>query len=428
MEFVLWGAGDRGVRILPHIGKENVIAIIDKDVNKQGRQLQGIDIISYDDFKKKYYGKCIVLTTAENVLAGILKNEGYQNYLYMNDCPEDFQSPNPREILKKNVLKLFDNKDNFVIYGNNLYTIILYQWGKSKLGDGKVKIVTGDGISDVLFNTFQEFCDGNVSRKFDVNDEGKILLNTNKNQVITSGVIFKEIIQLARYSEKIAEYRNNRIEKFKNKHCGEKCFIIGLGSSLRMEDLDYLYEKNQICFSMNLIYKAYDKTKWRPNYYVAQDVLIMNKQKQVFDYLDGIDAFISDGSKAFCQENHKDNIYINHMACYGYEDEEMPFSEDFAQICYMSGTVAYACIQLAVYMGFSEIYLYGMDFSGLGDKCKHFYKCETDGEVYSTAHQFYVCYMSAKKYAEEHGIKIFNASRGGDLEMFQRVSLEEIDM
>lgn len=428
MEFILWGAGDRGERILPHIGHENVLAIIDKDVNKQGKKLEGIDIISYDEFKRMYYGKCIILTTAERTLAGILEKEGYRNYLYMNDCPEDFQSPNPRNILKNSVMKLFQAEKNYVIYGNNLYAIILYQWGKDKLGDGKLEVVTGENISDELFVTFNKCCDGNVRKKFVKEDNEKILLNTDKNQGIISSDEFKDIVQLARYSEHIGEYRNHRIEKFENIHRGEKCFIIGLGSSLRYEDLDYLYEKKQKCFSMNLIHKAYNKTKWRPDYYVAQDVLIANREKQVFDYLDGIDAFISDGSKSFCQEQHTDNIYINHMACYGYEDEEMPFSEDFAQICYMSGTVAYACIQLAVYMGFSEIYLYGIDFSGLGKTCTHFFECETDGEEYTTAHQFYVCYMSAKKYAEQHGIRIWNASRGGDLEIFDRIKLEDIVM
>ncbi len=233
--------------------------------------------------------------------------------------------------------------------------------------------------------------------------------------------------QLGKVKEKV-EQVNNRIEKFKNLHYGKKCFIIGHGPSLREEDLEYLYEKKQICFSMNLAYKVYDKTKWRPNYYVAQDVYIMNSQKQVFDYLEGIDAFISDGSQSFCDENHGDNIYINHMACYGYEDEEMPFSEDFAQICYISGTVSYSCIQLAVYMGFTEIYLYGIDFAGIGGRYEHFFKHDTDVDEPPCAHQFYVSYMSAKKYADEHGIKIYNASRGGDLEMFERVKLEEIEL
>lgn len=428
MKFVLWGAGDRANRILPHIGHQNVLAIIDKDINKQGKKLQGIDIISYEQFKKSFYGNCVILTTAERILAQILEKEGYHNYFYMNDCPEDFQSPNPRDILKRNILNIFNEGNRYIVYGNNLYTIMVYQWGKSKLGEENVKVITGDDLSDSLYCTFCDFCDGNVSKEFDENDSGAVLLNTNKNESVANCVEFKEIIQLSRYSEKIAEYRNKRIEKFKNKHNGQKCFIIGLGPSLRVEDLDYLNEKKQICFSMNLIDKVYCKTNWRPNYYVAQDVYIMNNQKQVFDYLDGIEAFISDGSQAFCNETHSDNIYINHMACYAYEDDEIPFSEDFAQICYMSGTVSYACIQLAVYMGFKEIYLYGIDFSGKSKKYEHFFKHETDTENLPCADQFYVNYISAKKYAEKHGIKIYNASRGGDLELFDRVCLEEIEL
>lgn len=163
----------------------------------------------------------------------------------MNDCPEDFQSPNSRDILKRNILNLFHDGNRYIVYGNNLYTIMVYQWGKSKLGEENVKVITGDALSGSLYNTFCDFCDGNVNKEFDENDSGAVLLNTNKNESVANCVEFKEIIQLSRYSEKIAEYRNNRIEKFKNKHNGQKCFIIGLGPSLRVEDLDYLNEKNK---------------------------------------------------------------------------------------------------------------------------------------------------------------------------------------
>lgn len=32
----------------------------------------------------------------------------------------------------------------------------------------------------------------------------------------------------------------------------------------------------------------------------------------------------------------------------------------------------------------------------------------------------------AKKYADEHGINIYNATRGGMLEVFPRVNLEDV--
>jgi effector-binding domain-containing protein len=35
-------------------------------------------------------------------------------------------------------------------------------------------------------------------------------------------------------------------------------------------------------------------------------------------------------------------------------------------------------------------------------------------------------YRSARDYAERHGIKIYNATRGGALEVFERVNFDEI--
>ena len=35
-------------------------------------------------------------------------------------------------------------------------------------------------------------------------------------------------------------------------------------------------------------------------------------------------------------------------------------------------------------------------------------------------------YCVVKKYAQEHGIKIQNATRGGKLEIFERVNLDDL--
>ena len=37
-----------------------------------------------------------------------------------------------------------------------------------------------------------------------------------------------------------------------------------------------------------------------------------------------------------------------------------------------------------------------------------------------------LAYQSAKKYADAHGIKIYNATRGGNLEVFERVDFDSL--
>ena len=102
------------------------------------------------------------------------------------------------------------------------------------------------------------------------------------------------------------------------------------------------------------------------------------------------------------------------------------FSDDPYAIVYHGMTVTYSAMQLAVYMGFKEIYLLGCDCDYSGEK-QHFMdyglKTETADNPESKA---IAAYTTAKNYADEHGIKIYNATRGGKLEVFERVDLDSL--
>ena len=90
--------------------------------------------------------------------------------------------------------------------------------------------------------------------------------------------------------------------------------------------------------------------------------------------------------------------------------------------------MTYAAIQLAAYMGFAEIYLLGVDFTYCGSSQKtyaHFYKEEKLISVGADKHVL-LAYKAAKKYADENNILIYNATRGGKLEVFQRVNFDDL--
>ncbi|MPN15362.1 hypothetical protein SDC9_162693 [bioreactor metagenome] len=77
-------------------------------------------------------------------------------------------------------------------------------------------------------------------------------------------------------------------------------------------------------------------------------------------------------------------------------------------------------------MGFKEIYLLGADCSFLGTKQHFIEHGHYDNDIGSAAERNITSYAEAKNYADQHNIKIFNATRGGKLEIFPRVSLEQI--
>lgn len=229
--------------------------------------------------------------------------------------------------------------------------------------------------------------------------------------------------------------RYSHLKKIKGIHRGKRCFIVATGPSLRIEDLDML--KNEWTISMNSIVACLDKTTWRPSYYIVQDSEAM---KEMLDS----NANIQDVSK---------NVFISQIVrrkCYLSFDAQMlpldmcghntrhqltgiKFSENCYEKIYDGYTVTYSAIQLAAYMGFKEIYLLGCDCNyNLKNKHAfgyHFSEEREEGlsdESDIMALRMISAYCAAKEYADKHDLKIFNATRGGKLEVFQRINFESL--
>ena len=103
-----------------------------------------------------------------------------------------------------------------------------------------------------------------------------------------------------------------------------------------------------------------------------------------------------------------------------------------------SPTVSYAAMQIAVYLGYSEIYLLGFDHNysfefdssgnviSTGKTDTHFFKDEVPEDIIADVWGMTKAYESFKDYADNHGIKVRNATRGGKLEVFERVNFDSI--
>lgn len=241
-----------------------------------------------------------------------------------------------------------------------------------------------------------------------------------------------------RHNRLLVERSVPMVESVRNIHEGHRCFIIGNGPSLIASDLDRL--KNEICFGANRIYKIFDKTNWRPTYYcVGDDTLIRNSAKVINEKI---------VQKKYVGLNKIEIIPKLKDAVYSYFSEEedshdpddpiLPkFSDDITKCYYQGFTVTYMSLQLAVYMGFKEIYLLGVDnnYSVMIDPsgkvvrqdgvADHF-SSDYQTEVIPTLYKFTYAYMAAKKYTDAHGIKIINATRGGKLEVFPREDFDEL--
>lgn len=250
------------------------------------------------------------------------------------------------------------------------------------------------------------------------------------------------------------------LRSYKNKYKDKRCFIIGNGPSLSAADLDMI--KGEYSFACNRIYLLFDKTEWRPTFLTVMD------KPYSLAYLRELCAVPAE--MKFSAIGRTSKMYpldgaipvrMEHNVGYWLQKGTPPPFSDNPVKCLHSGlTSTYLSMQLAVYMGFKEIVLLGVDHNYkyqwvispdirknpekyfdkplLGEsrrvaevKSDHFGKTYNTGRgiditgVYCTQ-EVTLAYLAARSYAKEHHIRIINATRGGKLEVFQRMSLEKV--
>jgi len=260
------------------------------------------------------------------------------------------------------------------------------------------------------------------------------MIKKYKNKINSTLYRFTRLIKIIKFPQ---SQHAEALKKFRNKHLNKRCFIIGNGPSLKAEDLDKM--NNEITFAFNRIYYIFDQTNWRPTYYCSED------EKTIFPSKEEINNLKIE-NKFFPVNFPWDfKIHFNNAKYYifkfGDPSVEPKFSEDIVKGIYWGNTVAYTAIQLAVYMGIREIYLLGVDHNfskTINDKgeividenAKDYFteKYNSDKEnLYIPNTEISTrAFIAAKKYADKHKIKIYNATRGGKLEVFERVDFDKI--
>ena len=231
---------------------------------------------------------------------------------------------------------------------------------------------------------------------------------------------------------------SKKLKRFKDIHKGETCFIVGNGPSLSAEDLSKIYAKNIPTFGFNRIYLMFDNTKWRPTYYMSQDEKMLGNCFDIVDKLNLKYKFIPLFHNYYHNIKIKNAFYFNMKA----SQNDFPlFSEDISKFFGASTTVAYSAAQLAVYMGFKKIFLIGVDhsFSTYQNDKGEIISDETVKDYFSDEYfkdkaQLYIpnldastrVFMAMREYCHKNNIEVYNATRGGRLDVFHRVDLDKV--
>lgn len=415
----LFGAGNNCRGVIKFLGKDNISVIIDNDMRKWGRQIEEIPVISLLEFINSgaFVPVLVTVTTRQNEIMCQLKKAGFLEIYYAPSIQFGFYR-NTEELIR--FLEM--DKNTPVFFGNNPIT--------DKIIEGLLK----QGITYKILDCSEEDYPvlnrqaeaENLVTEESLLPQQKIFVTDAKEHNLEN--FSHEVVNITDIYEEKFLPRHNELEKFRDIHRGKRCFLIGNGPSLLYSDLEKLRKNKEISFGVNRIYQSFDKTEWRPDYYIIVDSIVMEQDFQKIKNYDFPVVFIGDNYSEIHEISHDNYFYFSRKANRYLEG---CFSEDITNYVYGGSTVIFDAMQIAVYMGFSEIILLGVDMTDtkIGEKIPHFYDSDAEsekdlakGNILNALKAFSI----AKHAAQKRGIRIQNATRGGNVEVLERVDFDHL--
>ena len=173
--------------------------------------------------------------------------------------------------------------------------------------------------------------------------------------------------------------------KLFNRHKGERCFILGAGSSIAKQDLKKLAGEYVISVSNTFVHEDYSVIK--PRYHVLPHILsghgdLYSRQKFVAwlqemeqKTLD-VEMFFHIGDKELIDDNALFKDRHIHWNEYVDWNERDAFPIDLSRVPAIK-SVSELAITVALYLGFEKIYLLGFDHDWFNGPLVYFYNHAT---------------------------------------------------
>jgi len=230
------------------------------------------------------------------------------------------------------------------------------------------------------------------------------------------------------------EARRSRsmLRKLHNLHRGESCVIIGNGPSLQQMELYWL--RDYYTFGLNRIYLKFPEWGFSTSYYVAVNQLVIEQcAKEIIGLK--IPKFLGWYWREYLEGN-QEPIYIRYRRV-----GDLGFSKNPTWKIWEGSTVTFVAMQLAYYMGFSKVYLIGVDhqFSAKGDPDKLVVsqgpdKDHFDPNYFGKGFRWHLpnlerserAYQLAKKAFEMDGREILDATVNGKLDVFPKMDYRSL--
>ncbi len=137
----------------------------------------------------------------------------------------------------------------------------------------------------------------------------------------------------------------------RDRHRGERCFVLGNGPSLNLIDLGRL--RGETTFGLNRIYLKFDEIGSATDYLVCINRHVLRQFADELRAVDSLRFFAAGHTDLFAPSDRLIAIPTRHAVGFARNPSLTGVHE--------GGTVTFAALQLAFFMGFTEVVLLGVD-------------------------------------------------------------------
>ncbi len=219
------------------------------------------------------------------------------------------------------------------------------------------------------------------------------------------------------------------LQKLVEKHENKPMLIVGNGPSLNRTPLE---EFKIPSVGMNKIDLLFKRTAWRPNYIICVNGLVMNQNKKIYRKSD-IPIFLDFKAKYLGINGKNVNYFL--------VNPNLEFIDSYDSGFAAGATVTFSAIQFAYLVRANPIIIVGVDhnFKLNNTKASAIEKRQGEDENHFDPNYFQegklwgvpdlvnseLNYNIAKAKCEEVGIQIYDATIGGKLDIFEKISIEK---
>ena len=228
--------------------------------------------------------------------------------------------------------------------------------------------------------------------------------------------------------------RANRanLESLRNKHAGQRAVIICNGPSLNQTDMSKV--RDEISFCMNRSYLMFDEWELTPTYFTLTNELVLQQ------FLVDIQAL---PMPKFTDFAYRDMLKPEHGTTYFRLPPRLAdkFQGDLREPISSGGTVTFATLQIAYFLGFRDVIIIGMDHRFAAKGVPSAAEIRTGDVDPDHVHPNYfpkgmkwelpdlvrseLAYSQARAQYEQDSRRIIDATVGGACCIFEKMSLEE---